>query len=742
MVRWVPHLKLATFVASVGAAAACALLAATTRFAVEDDAKEADLRGYVQLIEALAHRKRVAVLFPNPQSIFDGYHIGFVNVGAGNLTFRRRDLVTRTPAMIVEFARVYDSRIEHNDDFGAGWRLSLAEELWLDDGALIYVDRAGARHRFASDDGVEYRASPMTPRHSQTRITVGEKETVVRSRDGTTRTFERQRGAPGKYVVSTFKTANGGETSFSYQDGLLASVHAEGRRIFVLARDEAGKVASVRDLPGRVVGYSYTASGQLKDVFDVAGNPWRHEYGEFGLTRAVGPNGQPLLAVRYLDGKVAESRAARSYSFAYGENRTDVADGFGVQRTFANLESGITHRLASSDGTDWQLALGTGNEITELRTAKESHAFWYDDSGRLAQMRRSSSDGSQDWTLTYEGERLVRILSDDGATTIDYQGGTTRLSMPSSYKVEFTVADGRLQRVESRDEGAELPRYGRTVEIAYSASGDVSAIESRTLGRPDAQGAHFTRNALGQITSTRYASGFEGTYEYDALGNRVSVRYTGGTSRHYAYDPSGNMVGVSSSAPDGLSGTQSYSIGEMNRVATVRNGDGKSMDIGYDSNGNAVEFKTDDDTVHAKYQSEGRLARIWSSRTGAALAVDDDMQYDLEVDRVHERTPAKRAVLTRSAFEALQPHYGTVTFGETSHAAFPVDPFDLLDAHVPHYFNVSAILDLAGLFAYSPVADFEKPSNPAFHPPEYRARNGCIPCLATGCSCATKWDSR
>lgn len=69
----------------------------------------------------------------------------------------------------------------------------------------------------------------------------------------------------------------------------------------------------------------------------------------------------------------------------------------------------------------------------------------------------------------------------------------------------------------------------------------------------------------------------------------------------------------------------------------------------------------------------------------------------------------KRAVLTRSAFEALQPHYGTVTFGETSHAAFPVDPFDLLDAHVPHYFNVSAILDLAGLFAYSPVADFEKP---------------------------------
>ena len=42
-----------------------------------DDAKASSLETYPKVIEELGHRKRVNVLFPNPQSIFDGYHIGF-----------------------------------------------------------------------------------------------------------------------------------------------------------------------------------------------------------------------------------------------------------------------------------------------------------------------------------------------------------------------------------------------------------------------------------------------------------------------------------------------------------------------------------------------------------------------------------------------------------------------------------------------------------------------------------------
>ena len=725
-------MKIVAGVASLGAAAAVVLLATAPFSPTNEEAKENPLAAYTKLIEELDHRKRVNVLFPNPQSIFDGYHIGFVNVSAGNLTFRRRDLVTRAAGTVVEFTRVYDSRIQSNDDFGAGWRLSLAEEVTLDDGALVYVDRAGARHRFASEDGVEFRASPMTPRHSQTRVTVTEKEVAVSTKDGALRTFEPQPGQPPKYVISTLKSANGGELAFRYQDGLISSVYADGARVFTLARDTGGKVASVQDHHGRAVSYSYTADGRLKDVIDIGGNLWWHEYGEFGLTNAVGPNRQPFLVVRYQDAKVTESRSGHSYAFAYRHDRTDVTDGSGVQRSFFNEESGATYRLASSDGTDWRLTLGPRNEVTELRTATTSHTFWYDAKGRLEKMHRSSPDGSQDLALTYEGARLVRILSGDDTTRIDYDGDTTRLSTPST-KVEFTVDGGRVQRADSQVVRPDL-LAGRTVSVAYSESGDVSAIESRTKGMPDPQGAHFMRNALGQIINIEYASGFESTYKYDALGNRVSSRHTGGGSQHYTLDPSGNIVTISSSSPNGSSGTQSYVIGEMNRVTRITNVDGgKSMDIDYDSNGNAVQFKTDDDTVHARYKDGYRLDRIWSSKTGVALVIDDDTQYEMEVDFVHERTPAKREVLTRKAFDVQQTQYGTVVFDMTSHAAFPADP---VEAHVPHYSDAMAALDLAGAFAGGgPVADFDKPSNPAFHPPEYRSINCCIPCATVGCSC-------
>ena len=108
------------------------------------------------------------VLFPNPQTLFDGLQAGFVNVGAGNLTFLRRDLVTRANGPLV-FARVYDSRLAEDGDFGPGWRLSLSEELHIGEANVAYVDGSGSRRLFVpGSDG--YRPQRPTPRHAATRI--------------------------------------------------------------------------------------------------------------------------------------------------------------------------------------------------------------------------------------------------------------------------------------------------------------------------------------------------------------------------------------------------------------------------------------------------------------------------------------------------------------------------------------------------------------------------------------------
>ncbi len=84
---------------------------------------------------------RASVLHPNPQSPFDGLRAGFVNASSGSLTFRRRDIVARAQGPVA-FARVHDSRIAANADFGPGWRLSLAEELLTDGEATRTFERA------------------------------------------------------------------------------------------------------------------------------------------------------------------------------------------------------------------------------------------------------------------------------------------------------------------------------------------------------------------------------------------------------------------------------------------------------------------------------------------------------------------------------------------------------------------------------------------------------------------------
>ena len=91
---------------------------------------------YADLVKETELRRRVNVLFPNPQSILDGLQVGYVGVRHGNLTFRRRDLVSGLGERAY-FSRVYDSRVGHNRDFGPGWRWALAEELTAVEDGLV-----------------------------------------------------------------------------------------------------------------------------------------------------------------------------------------------------------------------------------------------------------------------------------------------------------------------------------------------------------------------------------------------------------------------------------------------------------------------------------------------------------------------------------------------------------------------------------------------------------------------------
>ena len=216
--------------------------------AEQGEEKGKDLARYAMLVQELDARRRLNVLYPNPQSSRDGLQVGYVHVGTGNLTFKRRDIVARANGAVA-FARVYDSRMPDNDDFGPGWRLSLAEELIVAAGGATYIDRAGARHRFLqTEDG--YAPDAPTAAHAGTRIVVKDGRAVLRQQDGTTRVFETIPDSGSIYRVTQVKT-RARRLDFSYAAGALAAISHEGKVLFRIGRNDKGRVASVADRHGR-----------------------------------------------------------------------------------------------------------------------------------------------------------------------------------------------------------------------------------------------------------------------------------------------------------------------------------------------------------------------------------------------------------------------------------------------------------------------------------------------------------
>ncbi|MGH9789249.1 MAG: DUF6531 domain-containing protein, partial [Candidatus Acidiferrales bacterium] len=97
------------------------------------DQKLAQWQPYLHYLKEFYQRRRVNVYFRNDQSIFYGAQVNFVNVGRGNLTFVRRDLVTggRIPLVV---ARVYDSAGRGSPDLGPGWHISATERIEIQGG--------------------------------------------------------------------------------------------------------------------------------------------------------------------------------------------------------------------------------------------------------------------------------------------------------------------------------------------------------------------------------------------------------------------------------------------------------------------------------------------------------------------------------------------------------------------------------------------------------------------------------
>ena len=469
---------------------------------------------------------RASVLFPNPQSLFDGLRVGFVNTSSGNLTFRRRDIVTRAQGPVV-FARVYDSRIAANYDFGPGWRLSLAEELLVDGDTAVYVDEAGARHTFAQT-GTAWAASPPTPRHAATTLSFADVDGIriaVLADGATVRTFEQADAAGARYVVGLVRTP-ARELVFDYDGGRLRTVSHDGGTLFDVERDRDGRIAAVRDDHGRSVRYAYDADGRLETVRDIAGSDWRHLYRDDGLLGgAVDPEGRTYLAAAYdAEGRVVRAFGGRLHDYAYAPEGTTVAEATGEVHTLTRAAAGVTpeRRIGYAYGGHGRVATMTVADSVSGTT--RVHSYDYDAQGRLTAV----AGGGADATVTYAAGS-VRI--DDGGEVFEYE------------------VDDR-GRVASVRRGADPE-----IRVERDGAGDVVTVSQGH------RSVRFGRGSLGRIVDVAFADGSSARYFYDELGSRQLTEHGDGRVIEYVHDAAGSLASVETTERDGTVRLETASAG-------------------------------------------------------------------------------------------------------------------------------------------------------------------------------------
>ena len=674
------------------------------------------LDSYLPLVAEFDLRRRVNVLFPNPQTLFDGLQVGFVNVASGNLTFLRRDLVTRANGPLV-LGRVYDSRFQGDGDFGPGWRLSPTEELVISGDSVTYVDRAGAGRRFVADADAYVPARP-TPRHAGTRIAVGEDEATVFESDGTTRTFKPFAGIGQPWGIASLETSSR-RVDFRYRDGRLASVVHGTRTMFTIQRDSTGRILRVSDNHGRAVDYSYDWAGRLKDVYDVAGNLWWHEYdAEERLVAAIGANGLPYLEVRYGEkGQVEQSRTGREYQYAYRAGHTLVTEGTGEEHEFERNADGTTVGLHSSTGVRWSVQLNANNRVKILTLPDRTLDYDYDATGRITMVEESTSSGSsrQDYYYDRQG-RLTAVRSLDGEELLAASYGTRSVRL-SEYDIAFDfdlTTDGRVAAVWNQN-----VRF----DADYDNNGYLAALHHNGYS------VRFERDDLGRVVATTYPSGHRNRYFHDPVGNRQLAEFGVGGSVAYSHDAAGNITAAEVREQDGTVRRQTTTIGPMNRVERITYEPGRSLGIEYDSMGRPVMFDDAVQRVAVEYGAHGSVSRLHLLGTGESLELDS--RRPPGVRTLSER---RLAVFAGDVLGAAHPLYGPVRFAETTFEGLPLDA---AEAGVP---DLAAARDLfaaalplfAGSFD-SIVRNFEKPSNPIFQPAEYRSTNCCVPYSGETC---------
>ncbi|WP_179293023.1 RHS repeat-associated core domain-containing protein [Escherichia coli] len=272
--------------------------------------------------------------------------------------------------------------------------------------------------------------------------------------------------------------------------------------------------------------YTYTASGELRAVYDRSGTQVRgftYDAEHAGRMVAHHYAGRPESRYRYDDtGRVTEqvNPEGLDYRFEYGERRVIITDSLNRREVLYTEGEGGLKRVVKKEHADGSI------------TRSE-----YDEAGRL-KAQTDAAGRRTEYSLHMASGAVTAVTGPDGRTV--------RYGYNSQRQVtSVTYPDGLRSSREYDEKGrlaAETSRSGETTSYSY----DDPASELPT-GIEDATGStkQMAWSRYGQLLAFTDCSGYTTRYEYDWYGQQIAVHLSEGhrVAVHYGYDDKGRLTG-------------------------------------------------------------------------------------------------------------------------------------------------------------------------------------------------------
>jgi YD repeat-containing protein len=254
-----------------------------------------------------------------------------VNLSTGKFIARQTDLFSGG-AMPISLTRTYDSYDSNSQSFGIGaMQLYDADpvgsrfpytyiDLIMEDGEAVHFDRI-SRGTGYTDAIYEHRTT-SSPEFFGARIRWNGDGWDLTLPDGRTYIFPEAYSAKtvGQGAIIEVRNASGQSVKIDRRsNGDMENVISSTGHRIDFSYDNLGRIVEAHDDVGNTRKYSYDSDGRLVLVSDAKSNLYLFAYDQWLMTRILDGNGNDILSIAYLRGRVAQVRLAGRdiYRFTY-----------------------------------------------------------------------------------------------------------------------------------------------------------------------------------------------------------------------------------------------------------------------------------------------------------------------------------------------------------------------------------------------------------------------------------------